>query len=125
MQATPPGGHQRHNSVPLAPPQPSAGVGMAPPPPPPPPAPMLSMPQPIAPSTAIASPPSMPMMNSAPPPPQNNISAGPPPPPPPPPGMGRSLSNDGDVGSLANALKNAKLKRSNKVIASSAVDILM
>jgi hypothetical protein len=25
------------------------------------------------------------------------------------------LSNDGDPGSLANALKNAKLKRSNKV----------
>ena len=43
---------------------------------------------------------------------------GPPPPPPPPPILGQSLSNDGDSGSLANALKNAKLKRSNKVISS-------
>ena len=48
--------------------------------------------------------------------PMSGGGGGPPPPPPPPPGIGRSLSNDGnDPGSLANALKNAKLKRSNKV----------
>lgn len=110
-------GHQRNNSAPLAPPLPA---GPPAPPPPPPPAPVLPGGPVPPPAPPLAPPvPSM-ILNSAqlaqPTGGSSPIGAGgPPPPPPPPPGLGRSLSNDGDPGSLANALKNAKLKRSNKV----------
>ncbi|XP_059353118.1 protein enabled-like isoform X2 [Daphnia carinata] len=115
-------GHQRNNSAPLAPPLP---VGPPAPPPPPPPAPVLPGGPVPPPAPPLAPPvPSM-ILNSAqlaqPTGGSSPIGAGgPPPPPPPPPGLGRSLSNDGDPGSLANALKNAKLKRSNKSAESSS-----
>ena len=112
-------GHQRNNSAPLAPPMPPAGP---PAPPPPPPGPLMAG-APAPPPAPPAAPPAPAMMLSGPQfaqPPVGGISpmggGGPPPPPPPPPGLGRSLSNDGDPGSLVNALKNAKLKRNNKVI---------
>ncbi|XP_032793005.1 vasodilator-stimulated phosphoprotein isoform X3 [Daphnia magna] len=115
-------GHQRNNSAPLAPPLPA---GPPAPPPPPPPAPVLPGGPVPPPAPPLAPPvPSM-ILNSAqlaqPTGGSSPIGAGgPPPPPPPPPGLGRSLSNDGDPGSLANALKNAKLKRSNKQSAESS-----
>ncbi|KZS06433.1 Ena/VASP-like protein [Daphnia magna] len=115
-------GHQRNNSAPLAPPLPA---GPPAPPPPPPPAPVLPGGPVPPPAPPLAPPvPSM-ILNSAqlaqPTGGSSPIGAGgPPPPPPPPPGLGRSLSNDGDPGSLANALKNAKLKRSNKSAESSS-----
>ncbi len=111
-------GHQRNNSAPLAPPLPA---GPPAPPPPPPPAPLLPG-GPVPPPAPPLAPPAPSMISSSaqfaqPSGGSSPIggSNGPPPPPPPPPGLGRSLSNDGDPGSLANALKNAKLKRSNKV----------
>lgn len=122
-------GHQRNNSAPIAPPAPA---GPPAPPPPPPPIPnMTGPPQPPGPPPA----PPMMMSNAQMPlfQPGGGIlpsnagglasmggGGGPPPPPPPPPILGQSLSNDGDSGSLANALKNAKLKRSNKSAESSS-----
>ncbi|XP_046443248.1 protein enabled-like isoform X1 [Daphnia pulex] len=115
-------GHQRNNSAPLAPPLPA---GPPAPPPPPPPAPVLPV-GPVPPPAPPLAPPIPSMISSSPQFAQpSGVSSpigggGPPPPPPPPPGLGRSLSNDGDPGSLANALKNAKLKRSNKQSAESS-----
>lgn len=113
-------GHQRNNSAPLAPPMPA---GPPAPPPPPPPGPVMAG-APAPPPAPPVAPPAPSMMLSGPQFAQPSaggtspigVGSGPPPPPPPPPGLGRSLSNDGDPGSLANALKNAKLKRSNKVL---------
>lgn len=100
-------GHHRTSSAPPAPTPPGGGHAPAPPPPP--------LPNP---PVAPPAPPPMPASTAGGgggPPPAPPCKAPPPPPPPPAPGIitGGGTDSDGSGGSLANALANAKLRRTS------------